>query len=299
MRRIGWSSGAVLAVIAAASAVGAEEIDRHFHEGFDVKEGARLHLNHGDGDVAFEVWDRDVVDIEVTYRATIKQGGIGTKDQVDFAVEFTQQDDEIRVVGHESRVHAVMIGFVSKNVHEYVYAVKGPAWLEVRTEGQDGAVSIEGLAGTADLELQDGDLSLTDCALDRARVRMQDGDFDAVRCSGDLDIRTQDGRVRLRDHGAGPLTVRAQDGDVRLELVAGASPELDVRVADGDVTVGLADGVSTEFLLLTDDGRVRVDLVDVKNLEKSGPGTYGEIGGGEGTIRIESKDGSITLRDVG
>jgi hypothetical protein len=290
---------AAAVALATAGAAGAEEIVRHFHESFDVPEGASLHLDHGDGDVEIAVWDRDVIEIDVTYRAGLKQGGIGKLAQPDFEVEFSREGDAIRVVGREPPFRAVVIGYVARRVHEYRYEVRAPAWLSVETRGDDGSVTVRGLGGRLDCRLEDGDLELADCALARARLVLEDGAVTTERCAGEFEIRTEDGDVRLRSHGAGPLRVRSTDGDVRLELVAAGGADLDVEVEDGDVTVSLAESVSARFQLLTEDGRIRVGVAGIDRFEKSDSGATGEIRGGVGTIRIRSEDGAITLREAG
>ena len=40
------------------STAAAEEVERDFHETFEVREGMRLHLEHGDGDVSLKTWDQ-------------------------------------------------------------------------------------------------------------------------------------------------------------------------------------------------------------------------------------------------
>jgi hypothetical protein len=297
MTRFAQIVGFVALVGALAAPADAEDIDRHYQQSFEVSKGASLHLDHGDGDVEFTTWDQDVVDVEVTYRATVKSGGIGTSSENEFLVEFEQVGDEVRVAERETGRHSVHVGYVMKKVHEYVYEVRVPVWLSVTLRGEDGSVSIRGLAARIDAETQDGGLSLRDVRSPSAYLETQDGDIEIVNCTlADARGRSQDGDVEAV-RCAGAFEVRAQDGDVRMELVATEKPELDIRVQDGDVRVSLASPASAEFLLVTEDGDVDVDLAGFETLERAGPATYGAVGAAAGSIRIQTQDGSIMLRD--
>jgi hypothetical protein len=324
-----WVCLAVAAVLGAPAATAAKDIQRDYHESFDVKEGARLELRHGDGDVEISVWDRDVVDVEVHYRAKVTKVGVGT--EPDFRVDFEQKGDLIRVTGHEKAM--AVVGFLSRSEDLYVYTIRAPAYLAVSTRGEDGDVAIAGLrdrvdirlgdgdvhltdvdspaiavdledgdldargiAGRLEVDAEDGDVRLRDAAVSRGRIGLSDGDLTAEHCSGPFQIRAQDGDVTLRAHRAGSLTVRTDDGSARIALVPGDVPDVDIESGDGDVTLELAAGVSAAFLLATDDGRIVVDAPGARRLEHDHDRAYGEIGDAEGEIRIRADDGSVTLR---
>ena len=124
-----------LAWMALASGLTAEEIKRDFHESFDVSQGARLRLRHGDGDVDIRPWDKNVLDIEVHYHADISSFGLGRRRHPDFTVDFSQRGDQISVVGRRTGHGGFQIGFFSSRRYEYTYTIRGPAYLELELEG--------------------------------------------------------------------------------------------------------------------------------------------------------------------
>ena len=75
-------------LVAIAGIAAAEDIDREFHQEFEVRPGMQLALDHGDGDVMVTPWEKDVLDVEVKYRA--KASNIGWTKSTDFDVEFRQ-----------------------------------------------------------------------------------------------------------------------------------------------------------------------------------------------------------------
>ena len=75
-----------IAVSSWGSILEAKEIEREFHESFEVSEGMGLRLFHGDGDVVVEAWDRDVLDVEIYYRSDIRSFALGASRDPDFTV---------------------------------------------------------------------------------------------------------------------------------------------------------------------------------------------------------------------
>ena len=59
-----------LGLMATAGPAVAEEINREFHQEFDVQPGMKLVLEHGDGDVTVTPWSQDTLDVEVRYRVS-------------------------------------------------------------------------------------------------------------------------------------------------------------------------------------------------------------------------------------
>lgn len=305
----------------------AKRVDREFHESFDVSEGARLELVHGDGDVFIETWDQDVIDVTVRYHADLRSKGISA--DPDFEVDFEQSGNTVLVRGRE--IGRKGIGFFFSQEHEYVYEIKAPDWVRLELTGDDGDVEIEGwradiecelddgdlvltdvrsevtrisaedgdvlidgFSGRLDVKLDDGDIDIVDCETEGAKIRAEDGDVVLDRCTGDFEIAVDDGLVRLTRASVSKLDIRAADGDVDLDLISATNLDLYVNAEDGDVTVDLGPSISASFTVDTDDGSIQVG--DSRwILSKKDRRVSGEIGSGEGQIRIRTDDGDVTL----
>jgi hypothetical protein len=282
-----------LCLVFAASGAFAERIERDYHETFEVEPGHRLELEFGDGDVVIEPWDEDKVDVRVIYDAEHKRVGVGTSPS--FEVDFRQSGPTVHVRGREGGYGG--IGFFQHRVHEYVYEVKAPAYLELDLSGEDGDVEIEGWSGEialrtedGDVELvgiespqidvqiedgdididrlsgvlkitgEDGDLRVSDCSLTDARVRLEDGDATFSRCDGSARFDLGDGNLALERFRPDGVQVRTEDGDVELDLLAGEAMDVEIRTSDGDVFVDLAREASMAFTVNTGDGGIRIDM---------------------------------------
>ncbi len=330
MKRMAFLLCAPFLLFASAIPASAEKISKDFHESFDVKEGVTLHLKHGDGDVTITPWDKDVVDVEVHYRAEVKSVGIGGK--LYFDVEFRHTKDAIYVIGREKSSGS--IGFRSVRRYEHTYTVRAPMYVELHLEGEDGDVCIEKWEGKIYCDLEDGDVELEDISSPRTQIRLEDGDvrIDALQgdlsvrgedgdvvisesrsrqcridledgditirgSEGDFDITVSDGDVTLVQVRASVLDISAEDGDIELDLFKQDNIDVDITADDGNVTVDLQQGTSATFSIDTDEGRIRADLPDANFSRKRRHRVSGEMHGGDGRVRIRTLDGNVVLRE--
>lgn len=162
-----------------AGPAAARVIDKHFHESFDVEPGAVLHLEHGDGDVTIEPWDRNVIDVEVTYRAEVATIGIGG--DADFNVAFRQRGNTVRVIDRETGV-GIVIG--------------------IHVEADEGDVVVRLAPGTSarfDLETDDGEIRLDLPGVDKPRRGAEKAAGLLGDGVGSIRVHTSEGDVTLRE----------------------------------------------------------------------------------------------------
>jgi hypothetical protein len=310
----------------------AKEINKDFHQSFDVKQGDILRLRHGDGNVQLIPWEEDVIDVKVRYRADIDAVGIRLGSKDDFQMEFRQTGNTVYVTGKETSRGT--IGFCNKKTYEYIYEIHSPDYIQLDLVGDDGDVEISGwaaeidcriddgditlqnisgdktsiwgedgdiridnLTGELSIELDDGDVVLTACEMPRCRLEANDGDIEISEAQGSFDITVDDGNVTMRQISAAGLIIRSNDGDIGVDLLAGEMLDADIRTDDGDVTIELEKGFSLSFHASADDvDYIRIDLDDIENYREDRVSKSGSIGGGNGRLKIETADGDITIR---
>ncbi len=310
----------------------AKDINKDFHQSFDVKLGDTLRLKHGDGNVHLITWEKNIIDVKVRYRADIDAVGIRLGKKDDFIVEFRQTGNTVYVTGRETSRGT--IGFYNKKRYEYVYEIHSPDYIKLDLYGDDGDVDISGwaaeidcriddgdihlkeitgnrttilgedgdieidtLTGDLTIELDDGDVFLFECEMPRCRLEANDGDIEISQSKGSFDITVDDGNVIMKDIAATGLIMQAEDGDIDLKLLAGEKLDADILTDDGDVSVDLEKGFSLSFFASADDAdyiRVYLDVID--NYKEDDHSKSGSIGGGDGRLKIRTADGDITIR---
>ncbi|MBD3413492.1 MAG: DUF4097 family beta strand repeat protein [Candidatus Aminicenantes bacterium] len=318
----------VILTLFIGSAPAAKEMNKHFHETFEVQKGDVLHLTHGDGDVMVVPWNKDMIDVEVHFRADVERVGIGQ--EYHFDVDFSQRGNSVYVT--EKERSGFTIGFSSFKTYEYIYEIKAPEYIRldligddgdvdvqgwkqeiecriddgdvflkniqanrIRIWGEDGTVEIEDLKADLSISIDDGDIYLLRCDMPECRVEMEDGDTRIQKSSGSFDITSDDGDVIFYQTRADKLYIRANDGDIDLDLLKSDTLDADIKTDDGPVKMNLERGFSTSFYAYSDDGRIRIELENIDRFEDERHAKSGEINGGRGRIRIRTSDGNITM----
>jgi DUF4097 and DUF4098 domain-containing protein YvlB len=320
----------VIILISFVAVAGAKEVKKDFHKSFDVDKNTRLILSHGDGDVTIRPWDKDVLDVEIVYRAEHKSLGWGGKR--DFNVEFKQKGDRIEVIGNETGT--AFAGFSYSKTYEYAYTIRAPRYLELELDGDDGNVEIEDWTGDIECNLDDGDIFLsgveseettiqledgdlrieeqrgrllidgadgdvrvTDSQVAPCVISLEDGDIEVEDSEGDFKIEVDDGNVILHEVVSNIISIEGEDGDVEIDLIEADKLDLDVRTDDGDISIWLGRNISAEFMIDVDDGEIDVDLSSAKVTSKKRHYITGTIRDGGGRIKIKTEDGDVELGD--
>ncbi len=311
----------------------AEEINKNFHQSFDVKEGDSLCLRFGDGDVTIVPWEKNVIDVSVRYRADIDVAGIRLGGRDDFDVEFRQSGNTVYVTAKEPSSGA--IGFYNKKVYEYVYEIHSPGAVHLDLEGDDGDVTIENwaaevecraddgdihlknisgsrtdvrtddgdvtidqLSGNLTITLDDGDITLTACDLESCRVDGEDGEVRIRQSKGSFDITVDDGSVIMERIEARGLHISAAEGDIEVDLLAGPTLDADLKTEDGDIEIDLEKGFSISFQISADDpDNIRLDMTGIESFKEDRYGKSGSVNGGTGRLRVRTDEGDVTIRE--
>jgi hypothetical protein len=310
MARILMCAVAAALVFSPMTAAHAKAIDKDSHQAFDVKEGARLILYHGDGDVTVTPWDSDVIDVTVRYHADVVSLGIGT--QPGFDVEFAQDGDVVTVRGREGSAMGLYL-VTATSQYEYTYAIKAPDYVVIESRGddgnvelddtinsrtevaiEDGDVRIDGMSSDLSVRGEDGTVTVLRSKLANGLFELEDGDLRVVESEGAFDVAMDDGDVRFSRVSSRKVDVRGEDGDVDLDIEGAGEANVSVSLDDGDVMISLSRGLSFDYLVTMDDGDVSIDL-EGGTTERGEHRVSGKVGTGGGMVRVRVADGDVIL----
>ena len=311
----------------------AKEINKEFHQSFDVKRGDSLRLRHGDGNVRLIPWEKNIIDVNVRYRADIDTVGIRLGRKQDFDVEFRQTANTVHVTGKEPST--ATIGYHNKRIYEYTYEIHSPDYIQIDLDGddgdvelenwaaeiecgiddgdihlrniagekttiwgEDGDVEIDNLTGVLTIELDDGNITLMACDVERCRVEGEDGEVTIRQSKGSFDISVDDGDVVMEKIEAQGLSINSEDGDIEVNLLTDGMLDADIRTDDGDINIDLERGFSVSFYVSADDADyIRLDLDNVEEYREDEHIKSGSINGGNGRMKIRTADGNVTIKE--
>jgi hypothetical protein len=322
-----------LAFFVGLGVVSGEEINKDFHQSFDVKEGDSLCLRFGDGDVRLIPWEKNIIDVNVRYMVDISLVGIKLDRSRDFNVEFRQTANTVYVTGREAST--AVIGFHNKRVYEYVYEIHSPAYITLDLEGDDGNVDIENwaaeidcriedgdvllrniaggkttiwgedgdveidnLSGDLAIQVSDGDVSLTACDTESCRVESEDGEIAINQSKGSFELIADDGDVVMKEIEAKRLNISTEDGDIEVDLLSAGTLDADIKTEDGDINMDLEKRFSVSFYISANDAdSIQIDFDNIEDYKEDKHFKSGSINGGDGRLKIQTADGDVTTKE--
>jgi len=255
---------------------------------FTIAGRADVMLTTFDGAIEVRTWDRPEVLVVVERRGIDRAAAA--------SIEVAAAQDGGRVVV-EARVPRGSGALLPLHRSARLVATV-PTGADVRATSGDGSIDVAGVNGRVVLRTGDGSIRAQDIA-GALQVQTGDGSVRAGGIDGELDVATGDGSVRA-DGRLSRVRARSGDGSLVVSAAAGsrAGADWDISTGDGSVTLAVPDGFSAELDARTDDGRIRVHDLTVQNVT-GGPSSrtlHGTLGAGGRSLRIQTGDGSITLR---
>ncbi len=250
---------------------------------FAVPEGARIEIEHREGDIrvmgaggreARIVLDDDDGTIRVqSSGGTIRLGTSRGGDGADFLI-WLPEDVDVSVAGHEGdiTVSGIVRGGVTVRTADGDVEIDGAARVSVAT--LDGAVTISN-SGPATVSVTDGDVWLGQVA----------GEVSVSGIDADIVVTNADTRA---------IAVTVVDGDVWYDGTLQAEGSYSLSTHDGDVTFAVPENAGARISVSTFDG----ELVPSFPIQFRGGRLRGgefTIGDGSAAVTLKSFDGDILL----
>ena len=154
---------------------------------------------------------------------------------------------------------------------------------ELRAKTAFGNVTVDRVAGNADVSTASGDIRLGEIE-GTAVVKNSNGSTQLDRVAGDVRAKSSNGNVLIGHAGAG-VTARTANGDVRVAEVGRG--EVVVETAAGELEVGIVSGVAAWLDVSTRFGSLRNSLDSADGPDQS-----------EGTVEVRARSsfGDIVIR---
>jgi DUF4097 and DUF4098 domain-containing protein YvlB len=232
-------------------------------------------------DVTLERRDTDEVRVRADKRAS------GVADLADATVTTRLQDERLTVSTFTPTV--VGVGGVSVDLR-----ITLPSTVAVdRVETDDGDVAVRGVAGDVRLRTHGGSVTARDLAGDLVAVT-DDGAVTVDGTAGHVTAQSRDGDLAVESPGR-VNRLETDDGDI-LTDVPRVTTSATVRTDDGDIAARLGPSLDAELRVQSRDGDVSV-ASDIETFRQTDGSVHGRVGTGDGTLRLRTADGDITLRE--
>jgi hypothetical protein len=245
--------GLLLLTLAAVPLAAAE--DEVFDKAFSMEGISRVSVENVNGRIEAQAWDKPYLKVHAVKTAS----GSGSDETLRLTeVRVRKLGDEIKVETVNPNRHR-LFGFLDFGSHNarVDYEIWIPGATETRLETCNGAVQVQGLAGS-------------------------------------LACDSVNGPIEIRDL-AGPVKATTVNGSLRVYFKSGLK-KAHLETVNGSVEVGFDRSSSVRYDLSTVNGRIEGDFelaVEGKHGPKEARGSYN---GGAEALQCETVNGSIRLR---
>jgi len=169
-----------------------------------------------------------------------------------------------------------------------------PRTLRVETSSSNGKISFEGLRADLRARGSNGSVRVKDVIGD---IEIQTSNA-AIRCSetcGRLVARSSNGKIEISDH-RGSVDACTSNGPIYADLEEINSEGVQLATSNGRIVLELPEKVDADLDLRVDNGVIRNDR-ELRAESNAGVGRQrGTLGRGGAPIRLQTSNGSISLR---
>lgn len=227
-------------------------------DSYTVGASPRLEVESFNGSIAVTPGSGDTIRVQATLRRA---------DKLEYSV--TQSGDTVRV--EATREAGTIIG--RSPGAEIEVTVPPSASVVLRTS--NGMIEVRGLEESVSLRTSNGKIVVADVT-GAIEARTSNGGIEVTGLVGSAELETSNGRISF----AG-------------ELVAGSSSEM--QTSNGSVDVTLEGTPSVQLDASTSNGDVESDL-PVLATSTGDRHLVGTVGDGEADLRVQTSNGSVTIR---
>jgi hypothetical protein len=258
---------------------------------FTVSGQPDISLSTFDGSIEVRSWDRAEVFVEIEKHGPDREAASALE------VTATQEGDRIRVDAPKPKVthHVFGIGNFSSPGVRLIVSV--PRKVKLTAHTADGAIAIEHVDGTINLQSNDGSVKGEGLQGD-ITARTDDGSMRFVDVNGRVVVESGDGSIHVAGR-VDNVQARTRDGSIVIEAAEGSAmaSDWDVSTGDGSIVFRVPEGFNADIDAHSGDGSVSANVSGLENV-RTGDGREslrGRVGSGGHLLKLRSGDGSIRL----
>jgi len=227
---------------------------------FKVEQGGALSIDTDSGSIEVESHNSDTVDVIV--------GKKGKKSE-DFEVTFSQDGDDVKVVGDQKGISF----WGSSRVH---FIVKVPQRYNVDLKTSGGSIELSSLNGEVDAYTSGGSIKLG-------------------KIEGEVDVKTSGGSIRVEEV-AGEINAHTSGGSIKVTMSEQPKGNSRLSTSGGSVTAYLLPSIAVDLSASTSGGRVHSDFAVNGSVKKTS--VDGSVNGGGPKLVLKTSGGSVNIKKL-
>lgn len=252
-----------------------------FHFSYAVDPGARVEVENSNGGIEIDGWDQNTVEIEGTKYAN-------TQERLnECRIDVTHSSSLITV-----RTARPPDGWGSCGAR---YIIRVPRRVDLsRIVSSNGAISVDGIEGGANLKTSNGSIQVSGIAGD-ASLQTTNGSIHADLDKGGFEAVTTNGSITARVAGADSSPVRLHSSNGHIELTMEAPREVRAETSNSSITVRMPASAGASIHARTSNSSISSDFDVTAHGILSKHRLEGTIGAGGPLLDLETSNGAIRI----
>lgn len=174
------------------------------------------------------------------------------------------------------------------------FVIETPDVVSIRAKTGNGSISIENLAGPADLETSNGAITVKDHD-GPVEARTSNGRVELEDVGGLIVARTSNGRVEV-DDARSAVDVASSNGRISISLDSDNAGPVKAQTSNGRIKVKVGPRFGGEVVMRTSNSKIKYeDFPSARVLERTKTTAHISIGGADHISELTSSNGSITI----
>jgi hypothetical protein len=259
----------------------------HLDQEYKVSPRGTIKLNSSDGKFYITGSNRSTAHVKIDREVVTKGLTFGHEE---FSVDVTENNGDLEIREQSNHVSVGMIGYRSE---KYTIHIEAPEGVRLLVKGDDGDYWIRNIDGNISLDVDDGDIELTQCSGSKFDFRLDDGEITMDEGSGSLDIDADDADVEIKNATFTTVHANVDDGDLIIETSLADDGTYFIDAQDGLVSLAITKG-GGKFDVRHDDARV-ITEGDFNIVENAEDRTRLTLASGEAKVDIRADDARVRL----
>jgi len=259
----------------------------HLDQEYKINPTGTIKLNSSDGKFYVTGSNRSTVRVKIDREVIAKGLTFGHEE---FSVDVTENNGDLEIRERSNHVSVGMIGYRSE---KYTIHIEAPEGISLRVKGDDGDYWIRNIDGDISLDVDDGNIELTQCSGGQFDFRLDDGEITMDEGKGSLDIDADDADVEIKNATFTTVHANIDDGDLIIETSIADNGTYFIDAQDGLVSMAITNG-GGKFDVHHDDARV-ITEGDFKIEEDTEARTRLTLANGEAKVDIRADNARVRL----
>jgi len=272
----------ILSLVLLSAAARAETLTENFAKTYPLAANGSLSLKNVNGNVTFEAWDRNEVQVNAEKKVKADNAEDARKIMSQLQIDVQAAPSAIRIETRmpkktDSGFWSSLFGGGDVNAG-VTYQVKLPRGAIVEADMVNGNVRLAGTRGTGRIETTNG----------RIEVEGTTGALVLASTNGNIEVARAEGAIKAS----------TTNGSIKAELTrVAADRDLGFDSTNGSVTVELPRDVRLSVDAATTNGGISSDF-ELAGGESSRKRLTGDINGGGGKLHIRTTNGSVRINEL-